>query len=85
MEKVCDKCHGDIIRGCCPCGEWSKIGEMSNIHQNIGRCLVEFSKTNRDISSYDHHLGVSCVFFKGDYDMCMKAVKFIEDLHKEYK
>ena len=78
MDK-CDKCRSDILMGECSCGFWFKKGEMPEHMKVLEKALSHFHNSGKDISSGDHHTGVCFVFFKGDYQLCMKVVEFIED------
>jgi hypothetical protein len=74
MMKRCDMCGEEIVDGKCSCGVWFE--GMEEHPYNVA--LREFHKSECMTTSMDApHLGSAAVFFRGDYNDCMKVREFI--------
>lgn len=84
IEK-CDKCGSWINdKGECYCGTWSENFRDVPILCTMEKALLAYDNMKEQENSdspltMDHWSGNCAVFFKGDYELCMKVKKFIED------
>lgn len=82
--EVCDKCHGKVIDGKCPCGVWLDTKDVSNFTRLIQTVLLGYDYLydhNLIGSSFssDHFSGNCMILFRGDYDLCMKVRDFLAE------
>lgn len=85
IEKLthCDKCGSKINNGRCDCGQWVDDYTQVPFMKLLEQCIYgydhecEQSGSNGPMSG-DHHSGNCFVFFKGDYELCMKVKDFIK-------
>ncbi len=69
----CDQCGSKIENDKCSCGVWSDIKDCP-----INKSLEKFHEMKRFTMTGDApHLGCGVVFFRGDYNDCVKVQKFI--------
>lgn len=72
----CDMCGSKIKDGKCTCGIWKSAEEMQDDPMKLA--LEKFHEMRRFTLTGDApHLGCSVIFFRGDYDDCLKIQKFI--------
>lgn len=79
-DGFCDKCNCKIIEGRCDCGIWIKPEEPIDPLTPLEDAIIAYNRMNIDYPlTGDHHSGTCIVLFKGDYDLCKKVKKFIEE------
>lgn len=77
--KNCDMCGSEIIDQKCSCGQWITKKETQN--HPLKKALDYFHNQNQMILTSDSpHLGCAAVFFRGDYNDCMKISEFIKKM-----
>jgi hypothetical protein len=84
----CDKCLSEIIDNECSCGIWYKHSYTPDFVKLLERCILQYDsllEQNKicDPLGMDHYSGISCVLFKGDYEMCHKVEEYIKSLKNE--
>ena len=87
MLENCDKCGSKIINNECSCGVWTDSYDEVAAPYKYLPDLFEFFLENKEFEyfSSDYHKGICVVFFKGDYEMCMKVNAYIEHLQHQDK
>ena len=85
MCSECDKCHGKISNGICPCGEWYESKDMPDFANDFEKAIVSYNRicdfeSPRAVFTGDHHSGTCIVMFKGTYEDVEKVRQFIESL-----
>lgn len=79
MKEKCDMCGSKIENGECECGTWKSTEEMKGDH--INAAMEQFHEMKRFIMTSDTpHLGVAAVYFRGDYNDCLKVHDFIKQM-----
>lgn len=79
MMTKCDMCGSEIINGKCSCGTWKSAEEMED--NPMKKAIEEFHDMKRFTVTGDApHLGCAVVFFRGDYNDCVKVEKFIHQM-----
>lgn len=77
----CDMCGSKIEDGRCSCGEWKSAEEMENDPMKLA--IEKFDSMKQLCLSGDApHLGCAVVFFRGDYNDCLKVKQFIYEMKK---
>jgi len=72
-------CGTEITNGKCSCGIWKSAEEMKDCP--FKKSVEEFHEMKRFTLTGDApHLGCAVVFFRGDYNDCMKVEKFIHEM-----
>jgi hypothetical protein len=75
----CDMCGGKIENGRCGCGVWKSKEEMQD--DPMKKAIECFHEMKRFILTGDApHLGCAVVFFRGDYNDCLKVQKFVYEM-----
>jgi hypothetical protein len=80
----CDKCLSLIQDGQCLCGVWVDNYKDVTIMSLLEKCIYFYDhhcEQHNDTTpmSGDHFTGNCYIFFKGDYEYCMKVKQFILD------
>lgn len=76
MIANCDMCGSEIEDGKCTCGIWKSAEEMQGDPMILA--LEKFHEMKRFTLTGDApHLGCGVIFFRGDYNDCLKIQKFI--------
>jgi hypothetical protein len=76
MIEKCDMCGTKIENGQCDCGEWKSAEESAECPMK--KSIEKFHEMKRFTFTGDApHLGCGVVFFRGDYNDCVKIEKFI--------
>lgn len=79
MRDKCDMCGSKIENGECDCGLWKSKEEMENDPLKLS--LEKFHEMKQFVLTGDSpHLGCAVVYFRGDYNDCMKVQKFIYEM-----
>ncbi len=79
MRTTCDMCGSEIKDGKCSCGEWIGPQEMAKCPMAQG--LKKFHEMKQFTLTGDApHLGCAVVYFRGDYNDCVKVEKFIYEM-----
>jgi hypothetical protein len=72
----CDMCGSEIKNGECSCGTWYSKEEMAENPIKLG--LEKFHEMEQFILTGDMpHLGCAVIYFRGDYNDCVKIENFI--------
>ena len=72
-------CGSKIENGECSCGEWISAEEFANNPLKLG--LEKFHDMKRfSLTGDAPHLGCAVVYFRGDYNDCIKVEKFIHEM-----
>lgn len=84
----CDKCKSKIYNGKCSCGFWYQKDKQPEVLKTFERAIFAYDfhceeHNNRLPLSMDHYTGNCAVYFKGNYEDCMKVKEFINSLIKE--
>ena len=88
IEK-CDKCGSWIDgNGNCYCGTWSEDFRKQPFSLTMEKALLAYDQRREQENSceplsMDHFSGNCAVYFKGDYNLCMKVKQFILDLMEQ--
>lgn len=81
MITNCDMCGSKIENGKCSCGEWKSAEKMKDNPMKLA--LEEFDSMKRFSLTCDiPYLGCAAVFFRGDYNDCLKVQQFIYEMKK---
>lgn len=80
----CDMCGIPIKEGKCECGQWfDSSAEMPSHMISMKKALDDFHKLEKFTITGDiPHLGVACVYFRGDYNDCKRVEDFILSMKK---
>jgi len=78
----CDKCASKIIDSKCKCGYWYEADEAPDFSKLIERTVLAYDHMTKFLNSSeplsaDHDSGNCVIFFKGDYNFCVKVKEFI--------
>lgn len=80
MEK-CDMCGSEIHDSKCSCGVWVYKEEM--LDNPMKKSLEAFHEMKQMTLTCDSpHLGCAMIFFRGDYNDCVKVKKYIYEIKK---
>ena len=75
----CDMCSSKIEDGKCDCGIWKTNEEMKDCAMKQG--IEKFNDMKRfTITGDAPHLGCAVVYFRGDYNDCVRVQKFIYEM-----
>ena len=79
MFTKCDMCGSEIKGGECNCGIWQSEEEAKN--DPMKKAIEQFHEMKVfTITGDAPHLGCAAVFFRGDYNDCIKVEKFIHSM-----
>lgn len=79
MIKVCDICGYKIINDQCSCGKWINAEKMKDCPLKLG--IEKFHEMKKFTLTGDApHLGCAVVYFRGDYNDCVKVEKYIHQM-----
>lgn len=79
--KNCDMCGSAIENGKCSCGTWIEKEDQSQEQLHMMKALEAFHDMKQMTFTGDMpHLGVSCVYFRGDYSDCKRVEQFIKTM-----
>jgi hypothetical protein len=77
----CDMCGSEIIDSKCCCGVWIKKEDAPSEVHAFQEAIKAFHRMGKLMFSGEApHLGVSFVFFRGDYNDCLEVKEHIKSL-----